>query len=136
LVTDYSNGRISSGSIAIDFSCSNLTGNEKEFCKGDAASLGFEDKMREYSRFDYTPSTDAALGNLIGVYFDSCGGWDSHARRLPNTTFHRDLGWSRENSGLWLKRRLVRRISSVIWHHNGKMLGKALSGELPEEQGE
>ena len=132
LLTIYnSNGMVPNGEIAIDFNCSNVTGKGREFSKaGDAASLGFENKMREYAHLDYTPSTDAALGNLIGVCFDSCGGWDSHARRLLNVIFHRDLGWSSENSRLWLKRRLVRRVSSVIWHHNGKMLEKALSGEL------
>ena len=132
LLTIYnSKGMAPTGEIAIDFNCSNVTGKGREFSKaGDAASLGFENKMREYAHLDYTPSTDAALGNLIGVCFDSCGGWDSHARRLLNTIFHRDLGWSSENSRLWLKRRLVRRVSSVIWHHNGKMLEKALSGKL------
>lgn len=122
---------VPTGEIAIDFNCSNVAGKDREFSKaGDAASLGYENKMREYRGLDYTPSTDAALGNLIGVCFDSRGGWDTHARRLLNVIFHRDLGWSSENSRLWLKRRLVRRVSSVIWHHNGKMLEKALSGEL------
>ena len=78
----------------------------------------------------YTPTTENTLGNLIGVCFDSRGGWDTHARQLLNALFHRDLGWSSENSRLWLKRRLVRKISSVIWLHNGKMLEKALSWEL------
>ena len=132
LLTIYnSNGMAPTGDIAIDFNCSNVAGKDREFSKaGDAASLGYENKMREYRGLDYTPSTDAVLGNLIGVCFDSRGGWDTHARRLLNVIFHRDLGWSSENSRLWLKRRLVRRVSSVIWHHNGKMLEKALSGEL------
>ena len=67
---------VPTGEIAIDFNCSNVTGKGREFSKaGDAASLGFENKMREYAHLDYTPSTDTALGNLIGVCFDSCGGW-------------------------------------------------------------
>ncbi len=31
---------------------------------------------------------------------------------------------------LEIDKSLVRRVLSVIWHHNGKMLEKALSGEL------
>ena len=60
--------------------------------------------MREYQHFEYTPTTENTLGNLIGVCFDSRGGWDTHARQLLNALFHRDLGWSSENSRLWLKR--------------------------------
>jgi hypothetical protein len=122
LLTIYnSNGMVPTGEIAIDFSCSNVCGKSRDFSKaGDAASLGFKNKMREYAHLDYTPSTEAALGDLIGVCFDSCGGWDSHARRLLNAIFHRDLGCSSENSRLWLKRRLVRRVSSVIWLRNSR----------------
>ena len=83
--------------------------------------------------FEYTASSKTTLGNLIGVCFDSRGGWDTHARQLLNALFHRDLGWSSDNSRLWLKRRLVRKISSVIWLHNGKMLEKALSWELTQK---
>ena len=119
------------GMIAIDFTCTNVAGKEKEFSNaGDAVAVAYTDKMREYQHFEYTPTTENTLGNLIGVCFDSRGGWDTHARQLLNALFHRDLGWSSENSRLWLKRRLVRKISSVIWLHNGKMLEKALSWEL------
>lgn len=120
-----------SGMIAIDFTCTNVAGKEKEFCNaGDAVAVAYTDKMREYRHFEYTASSENTLGNLIGVCFDSRGGWDTHARQLLNALFHRDLGWSSDNSRLWLKRRLVRKISSVIWLHNGKMLEKALSWEL------
>ena len=97
---------------------------------GDAAAVAYTDKMREYRHFEYTTTKENTLGNLIGVCIDSRGGWDTHARQLLNALFHRDLGWSSENSRLSLKRRLVRKISSVIWFHNGKMLEKALSWEF------
>ena len=54
LLTIYnSNGMVPNGEIAIDFNCSNVTGKGREFSKaGDAASLGFENKMREYEPLD------------------------------------------------------------------------------------
>ena len=129
-----SNNNNRSGMIAIDFTCTNVAGKEKEFCNaGDAVAVAYTDKMREYRHFEYTASSKTTLGNLIGVCFDSRGGWDTHARQLLNALFHRDLGWSSDNSRLWLKRRLVRKISSVIWLHNGKMLEKALSWELTQK---